>query len=218
MTTIALRARAHRMRHRTPRYICCRIRQKLAEMAHPDAPWITPEATRILETMIRPADTGAEFGSGRSTLWFARRCRQLTSVESDDQWYAKISAALRDHGLVNIDYYRHPRDQPEETGDQSAYARVALSFDDESIDFVLVDGLYRDHVTKFMMPKLKRGGLLIIDNVNWYIPSWTRSPYSRSPKEGCSGSLWAELVAELAHWRMIWTSSGVWDTAIFIKP
>jgi predicted O-methyltransferase YrrM len=217
VTTIALRRRVLKMRHRTPRYVCCRIRQKLVELAHPDEPWITPEATRLLETMIRPSDTGAEFGSGRSTLWFARRCRFLTSVEFDEQWYAKISAALRSQGLVNVDYKRAPKDQPKETGDQSAYARVALSFDDESIDFVLVDGLYRDYVARFMLPKLKRGGLLIIDNVNWYLPSRTRSPCSRGPEDGCNGPVWTELAPELAQWRMIWTSSGVSDTAIFIK-
>jgi len=161
VTTLALRNRVLSMRHRTPRYVSCRIRQKLTELAHPDEPWITREATRLLETMIRPSDIGAEFGSGRSTLWFARRCRSLTSVEFDEQWYAKISATLRRQGLVNVDYRRAPKDQPKEIGDQSAYARVALSFDDESIDFTLVDGLYRDHVTRFMLPKLKPGGLLV---------------------------------------------------------
>ena len=168
--------------------------------------------------MIRPCNTGAEFGSGRSTLWLARRCGHLTSTEFDETWYRRISSAIRDQGITNVDYQRHPEDQPAETGGQSAYARVALSFADESVDFVLVDGLYRDHVTRFMLPKLKRGGLLIVDNIGWYLPSATRTPYTRRPGDGCNGPVWEELAVELAQWRMIWTSSGVSDTAIFVRP
>lgn len=190
----------------------------LYEHARPEDPWITPESARLLRSMLRPADVGVEFGSGRSTVWLARRTSHLTSVEHDKHWYDKVSAGLRDAGLTNVDYIHHARDQPRELGDMSAYARTALAFDDASIDFVLVDGLYREHVTKFIMPKLKPGGLLIIDNVNWYLPSRTRAPASRTLVAGPDGPLWSALAEQLADWRMIWTSSGVWDTAIFIKP
>jgi hypothetical protein len=87
-----------------------------------------------------------------------------------------------------------------------------------SIDFVLIDGLYREYVTRLMIPKVKPGGLLIIDNVNWCLPSQTHAPYSRTVALGPNGPVWAELAQELADWRSIWTSSGVTDTAIFIKP
>ena len=35
---------------------------------------------------------------------------------------------------------------------------------------------------------------------------------------GPATAVWAAVGRELAGWRTIWTSSGVWDTAIFIKP
>jgi hypothetical protein len=68
------------------------------------------------------------------------------------------------------------------------------------------------------MPKLKPGGLLVIDNVNWYLPSRSRAPNSRTPALGPHGAVWTDIARELARWRSIWTSSGVWDTAIFVKP
>jgi predicted O-methyltransferase YrrM len=210
--------RRRTVRHWTPHYVYARFRLMRYERAHPDYPWITSESNRLLASMLRPDDIGAEFGSGRSTLWFARHCQHLTSVEHDKEWHGKISAAIRDQGLSNVDYFHHSRDEPQETGDRSSYARVALSFDDESIDFVLVDGLYRDHVTRLMMPKIKPGGLLIIDNVNWCLASPTRAPYSRTPRTGHKDSSWAALARDLADWRTIWTTSGVTDTAIFIKP
>ena len=122
------------VRHWTPRYVCARFRLMRYEHAHPDHPWITSHANRLLASMLRPADVGAEFGSGRSTLWLARHCRHLTSVEHDQEWHRKIAAALRDQGLTNVDYRHHPRDRPQESGDLSDYARVALSFADDSID------------------------------------------------------------------------------------
>lgn len=204
--------------HRTPRYVYNRTRQLRYERAHPGDPWLTPAAIGLLGTLLRPADRGAEFGSGRSTLWFAARVAALTSVEHNARWHEAISAKLKDSGLGNVDYILAPEDQPMEHGGKSAYARTALAFPDASLDFALVDGHYRDYSAKFIMPKLKPGGLLVIDNVNWYLPCRSKAPNSRTPELGPSTGVWAQVWQELAGWRMIWTSSGVWDTAIFIRP
>jgi predicted O-methyltransferase YrrM len=207
-----------RMGHRTPRYIYHRTRQMLYERGHHDDPWLTPAAIRLLTSLLRPADRGVEFGSGRSTVWFAGRVAALTSVEHDAHWYEAVSARLKEGGLANVDYILAPIDQPPERGADSAYARHALDFADESLDFALVDGAYRDYSAKFILPKVKSGGMLIIDNVNWFLPCESHAPNSRTPALGPKGPAWAEVAAELSHWRSIWTSSGVWDTAVFIKP
>lgn len=204
--------------HRTPRYVYNRTRQMLYERAHPDDPWLTPAATRLLASLLRAADRGAEFGSGRSTLWFASRVAALTSVEHDVRWHRAVTARLKDRGLGNVEYILAPEDQPMEHGGDSAYARTALAFQDASLDFALVDGHYRDYSAKFIMPKLKPGGVLIIDNVNWYLPCRSKAPNSRTAELGPVTDVWAAVWGELTGWRTIWTSSGVWDTAIFIKP
>lgn len=203
--------------HWTPRYVCNRVRQMFYERGHADDPWLTPAAVRMLESLLRPDDQGVEFGSGRSTVWFARRIRSLTSVEHDEHWYNAVSARLKDVGLNNVKYILAPEDQPMERGDESAYARCALAFPDASVDFALVDGHYREYSAKFIMPKIKPGGLLIIDNVNWYLPCRSKAPSSRTAASGPATAIWAEIEKELAGWRSIWTSSGVTDTAIFIK-
>ena len=211
-------AHMRNVRHWTPRYVYNRIRLMSSEHAHPDDPWITPEAVRLLESMLRPSDRGVEYGSGRSTIWFAERVGHLTSVEHNEQWYATVSTKLKNLGLGNVNYILAPRGQPKEPGSTSEYTQTALNFAEASIDFVLIDGLYREYVTRLMMPKVKSGGLLIIDNVNWCLPSETHAPYSRTAALGPNGPVWAELARYLADWRSIWTSSGVTDTAIFIKP
>jgi predicted O-methyltransferase YrrM len=189
----------------------------LYERAHPDAPWLTPAAIGLLDRLLRPADQGAEFGSGRSTLWFAARVAALTSVEHDARWHEAVTGKIKDRGLGNVDYVLAPEDQPMERGGDSAYARVALGFPDASLDFALVDGHYRDYSAKFVMPKIRPGGMLIIDNANWYLPCQSTAPNSRSGRLGPATDVWCQVWRELAGWRTIWTSSGVWDTAIFIK-
>jgi predicted O-methyltransferase YrrM len=214
---VPVRRRAARS-HRTPPYVYRRTRQLLYERAHPDDPWLTPAAIGLLTRLLRPVDTGAEFGSGRSTLWFAARVAALTSVEHDRRWHEAVSSRLAERGLSNVTCILAVDDQPVERGGESAYARTALAFPDASLDFALVDGHYRDYSAKFIMPKLKPGGMLIIDNVNWYLPCQSKAPNSRTAELGPAEGVWAEVWSELAAWRTIWTSSGVWDTAIFIKP
>jgi len=216
---VALWDRMRRMRHRTPRYVYNRTKLIWCERTRPDDPWLTPEAVRLLTSMLRRCDRGAEFGSGRSTIWFAERVGHLTSVEHDKLWHDRVSARLRGRGLVNVDYILAPRDQPPELGEMSEYAHTAVAFDDASVDFSLVDGVYREHVARLMMPKIRPGGLLIIDNANWFLPSpRTHAPASRTPALGPDGPVWAKVWQDLANWRSIWTTSGVTDTAIFIKP
>ena len=217
----AMPAPAHQPRtysHLTPRYVFNRVHEMFYERVHPDDPWLTPAAIRLLAGLLRPTDEGAEFGSGRSTLWFAARVAALTSVEHDAQWHEAVSVRLKDRGLGNVEYVLAPEDQPMERGGDSAYARTALGFPDAALDFALVDGHYRDYSAKFIMPKIRPGGMLIIDNVNWYLPCRSKAPNSRTTALGPATRVWAEVWRELAEWRTIWTSSGVWDTAIFIKP
>lgn len=167
--------------------------------------------------MLRPSDTGVEFGSGRSTLWLARRCAHLTSIEHDQVWHEKVSQVLIQQKITNVDYRCHPEDEGGKVGEVSDYAQVARLLRDQSMDFALVDGVYRDHVALFVLPKIRLGGMLVIDNVNWFLPSLTRSPNSRQPSQEPATAAWKQVAAELADWRRIWTSSGVWDTAIFVK-
>jgi hypothetical protein len=75
----------------------------------------------------------------------------------------------------------------------------------------------RDYVTLFLLPKIRPGGMLVIDNVNRYLPSLTMSPASLRPPAAPATAAWEQAAAALARWRRIRTSSGVWDTAIFVK-
>lgn len=205
-------------RHWTPRYVISRARDKLYSVSHPNMPWLTPQANAILSTMLRASDRGMEFGSGRSTLWLARGVGHLTSVEHNRDWYRSVSQRLEADGIQNVDYLFVAPDTSPQLATQSEYARTVLRFAEAALDFVLVDGIFRDACVKLSLDKLRPGGLLILDNVNRYLPSNSRSPGSRTPSLGPASAVWSDIARTLEPWRRIWTSSGIADTAIFVKP
>ncbi|MCK5642361.1 MAG: hypothetical protein KAJ19_16255 [Gammaproteobacteria bacterium] len=62
-----------------PRCLYALLRRQIWIRMHPDVPWLTRQAVEILEDWLKPGYVGLEWGSGRSTLWFARRVSHLTS-------------------------------------------------------------------------------------------------------------------------------------------
>jgi SAM-dependent methyltransferase len=204
--------------HWTPRYIVSRIAEKNYYRTHPDLPWLTRTANEMLSTYLSPADSGLEFGSGRSTLWFARRVAHLTSVEHDATWHAKVTQMLKENNLSNVDYQLHPRNLPDEQGGETDYVKVIQSIKSDSVDFVLVDGVYRDFCALEAIRVIRPGGLMVIDNVHRYLPSDSSAPYARSFAEGPKGETWKKVYQVISQWRKIWTHSGVNDTAFFFKP
>ena len=90
--------------HWTPRYIKNRIANVYYKMTCPNQPWLTRTANEILNTYLKKSDIGLEFGSGRSTLWFAKRVAKLTSVEHNEIWVANVRAMLNKAGIENVDY------------------------------------------------------------------------------------------------------------------
>lgn len=206
-------------RHWTPRYLWNRLKDKHFRQTHPNLPWFSPQSIVFLHDYLLPTDIGLEFGSGRSTLWFAQKVQHLTSVEHNREWVEKVNSILHASALTNVDMIFQPRlegtpvDIP-----NSGYVAVTRQFGVESLDFVSIDGIYRAECALYSLPLLKHGGLLIIDNVNKYLPSASKAPNSRSFKEGPNGATWEEVWQQLHLWRCYWTGNGVSDTALFFKP
>lgn len=191
-------------RHWTPRYIVDRVGVSFFQYRNPDAPWLTPDAIAILDSWLRPTDRGVEWGSGRSTRWFGNRVASLLSIEHDAEWYARVTRTLP----PSVDYRML---------DGQGYVDAGRELADSSLDFALVDGQthFRDACALLAIAKLRPGGMLIIDNANWFIPHETRSPASvKSPPTDA----WEEIGRTLLDWRCIWTSNGVTDTGLWFKP
>ena len=60
----------------------------------PAVPWLGYRAALRIRSLLNPDCTVLEFASGMSTLWFARRCRRVVSIEIDPAWHAEVVRRL----------------------------------------------------------------------------------------------------------------------------
>jgi hypothetical protein len=147
----------------------CYIRDRFRELMHPNEPWISPGAARFCATYLTSDQIGLEWGSGRSTRWYAKRLGMLLSIESNPYWHAKVNRMIR--RLPNVGC--HPLDQPTKPDYDPLpkYVAIANKFADNSLD---LDGHYRQPCIKQALPQLKPGGLLLVDDFGFVpsLPDW----------------------------------------------
>ena len=142
-----------------------------------DEPWVTYPAMSWLERRLDPSMRGFEYGSGGSTLFFARRVALITSAEHHEGWAQRVRRAAQHEGLANIDVIHRPPDRhaptrhvylSRHTGHKDVsyegYVRTIDAFDDRSLDFVFVDGRSRVACVSHAARKIRPGGYLILDN------------------------------------------------------
>lgn len=201
-------------KHWNLNYILSKLKVKLYEYQYPQAPWLTSTANEILDELLSPSDIALEYGSGRSTLWISKRVRTLTSIEDNSEWFTIVSEQLAQENQKNIQYLLLESSEPNNFDNE--YCRHIDSIQDNSIDFILVDGSHRNIIAEKAIDKVKIGGLLVLDNANWYLPHKTYSPTSIGIN-GNPTEEWKSFYNKINSWRLIWTTNGVTDTAIFIK-
>jgi len=157
---------------RRPHLIVARIRYWLWEQANPDQPWFCPGAVLFCEGILTQSMQVLEFGSGRSTLWFAHRVGRIASVEHSPLWFGRVESAIARNQLKNVDYRFVPLDHSETEPEQESYdhlpkyVSVLDTFPNQSLDLVLVDGHYRTACIRQCTPKVKPGGFLLVDDVD----------------------------------------------------
>jgi hypothetical protein len=224
--------KGRRFNHWTPRYLRYRIQAMGRAYLRPEEPSLTPRAVSQLARTLRADHVGVEWGSGNTTRWLARRTHHLTSFETAPAYYEVISAALRAHGIVNVDYRLIAHDFEGETDEDEMHrnpvVRAASAFADDSLDYALIDSAPRGCLCLHIVPKLRRGGLLILDNANWYLPPpadvHPPAPGSVAAVPGTPGSriarheCWPAFARTIASWDQRWTSNGLQMTLILVKP
>lgn len=200
-----------------PRYALDRVSLRTRALARGQQPWLTARSLELLDQLLLPGDRGVEWGAGGTTPWFAERVASLVSVEGAPQWHAPLLARLDELGVDNVDLHLVSADELGlgSPAHRDAYVQVRPDLEPASLDFVFVDGEYRDDCAARGLTLLRPGGIFILDNATAYLPAETRSPWKvdRPVTE-----TWQRVADELAGWRRIWTTNGVWDTVIWFKP
>lgn len=188
---------------------------KLFNLFYPGRPWTTPASILFFEKALTKDMTGLEYGSGRSTLFFAKKLNKLVSIEHYAGWYEKVKKNIEDKGITNVDYHLIPKQNTADAVEDTKEALLKLDghesrdhyanyynkvneYPDEYFDFVLIDGRARVKCGLNAMNKLKSGGIFVLDNSE-------RTRY-------------APLRHALMDWPHVNTTTGLTNTTIWIKP
>ena len=189
----------------------------LYTLSHPNRPWLSPESIKYLEERLTKKMIGLEYGSGRSTVFFANKLKKLISIEHHAEWHKKVENLLTKSNLSNVEYLLIPEqttgndnedieletkllkfDGTEARDEFNNYDNKVNEYPDEYFDFVLIDGRARVKCGLNAINKLKKDGIFVLDN-------------SERPR-------YLPLHTTLESWPKVETTTGLTNTTIWIKP
>jgi hypothetical protein len=113
-------------------------------------PWYTYPAIDYIKQVNFSDKRIYEFGSGNSSLFWAKIAKEVVSVEHDEKWYTS-RLNFRKPNLI----LKHRKDE---------HYSASILEEDGEFDVIVVDGVLRDRCCEQALKKLKRNGLLILDN------------------------------------------------------
>jgi hypothetical protein len=149
-----------------------------------EQPWITFPAQYFLQRILRPNFRVFEFGAGGSTLFFAKRVKELVTVEHEPEWLKRTAAKVRFRQDFKWQSLLEPPTKNSSkacfaVGDPDSYAStdanyVDMSFekyatsikryDPDYFDLVSIDGRARPSCFKHSLSRVRKGGYILVDN------------------------------------------------------
>ena len=119
-----------------------------------DVPWLVPDSILFLDKILHEHSMVIETGSGGSTVWLAQRVLCVVTFEHKKEWVKATQNVLDEKGLENVQFFLDPEYPINGIGSQTAYL----------YDLALIDGRGRVQSIKTILPKIKPGGYVCLDN------------------------------------------------------
>jgi predicted O-methyltransferase YrrM len=139
--------------------------------------WFSYAAIDFLQSFLQSQMSVFEYGSGGSTLFFARRVRTVISTEDNATWLENVRRRLAEVSLKNVTLQHHEFDCKNPEGfENSAYLH---SIPPQKFDVIIVDGAEEAvsvrpicfyHAENFIKP----GGIIVVDD-SWRYPELRRN-------------------------------------------
>lgn len=126
-------------------------KQPVDESGHP-IPWATYSYIAFIRTFLTKEMTLFEYGSGNSTLFYAKLTKKVYGVENNLEWYRKVTTGCP----ANVSLVLHDKEDHQ-------YICPKL-LQTNRFDVIIVDGRRRVECIKASLPYLKDTGILILDD------------------------------------------------------
>jgi len=120
-----------------------------------EIPWYTYPAIAYLEQIDTKEKRIFEWGSGNSSIWWARKSKEVVSAEDDKVWFEKnLNNLLGNQQLLLFE-------------EESNYVS-AIAGEDKVYDIIIIDGNYRFKCAQQAISQLSNNGMIILDNSDWF--------------------------------------------------
>jgi predicted O-methyltransferase YrrM len=135
-------------------------------------PWFSLSAIHFLDSFVAKPMSVFEYGSGGSTVYFARRATSIVSTEDNRNWLERVQTELSSLGLNNVELqYRAFDFHCCERFAESAYLH---SIPDGAFDIIVIDGTEENVPVRpacfyHAESRIKPGGIIIVDD-SWRYP------------------------------------------------
>ena len=121
-----------------------------------DIPWFCYPAIEYLEELDISEKTVFEYGSGHSSRYWARRAKNVISVDQNPEWYEKGRENLASNQTIILQE------------DEQNYANEIKRHG--TFDIIVIDGAFwRLSCALAVEGRLNKGGVIILDNSEWYV-------------------------------------------------
>lgn len=130
-------------------------RWECVDSANAKLPWYTYPAIEYLDNIDFGDKMVFEFGSGSSSAYWAKKSRFVYSVEHNKEWFEKTQNKKEKNQIIEL------------CENEEDYLN-AISKIPEKIDVIIIDGMYREKCAKLVQDHLADGGIVILDNADWY--------------------------------------------------
>ena len=172
---------------RNPQYLPRTFQHNIINGASPldlQMPWFSYAAIDFLEEKLKPEMQVCEYGSGGSTLFFAKRTNRVISIEDNPQWFEMVTGRVKELGIDNVEVKLCPFDFKNPIGfEKSEYLHAIPK---KKLDVIVIDGseewkqvrpICFDHAENFIKP----GGMIVVDD-SWRYPSLRTHNHAKDHK------------------------------------
>ena len=116
-------------------------------------PWYTYPAISFLESKNLTNLRVFEWGSGYSTIYFAKRAGSVVAVEHDSKWYSMIKKNIEKYRNINYLFRESTKEYLNAVEEQGVKYSI-----------IVVDGVNRDGCMEKAVESLAKDGILILDD------------------------------------------------------
>lgn len=136
-------------------YVNSMMSFKLTDENKDYIPWMNYSVIDFLKKRLKKDLIVFEYGSGYSTVFFAKRTKEIISIEYDKAWYKKVKDILRNSKNVKV-YFEDLSD--------SYHNSIEKYMEKKACDIVIIDGRERVNCAKFAYDYLSDRGVVVFDD------------------------------------------------------